>query len=135
MQIFTILVTLSLVGQLLLLNTTVSPFIQKGICIITTGILLVLTLGNSALSLPSAFAILGSILCMFKTKGECWRVIGWYTVVIFVLYLIFHKKEGAHNNCLQYTDEDDCNSGGKWRSFQAKGTCSWDDTTYKCINV
>ena len=88
MQIFTILVTLSLVGQLLLLNTTVSSLIQKGICVLTTGILLVLTLANSALSLPSAFSILGSILCIFKTKGECWRVIGWYSVVICVLYLL-----------------------------------------------
>ena len=94
MDIFNILVLASLVGQIVLLTTSPKIMVQKIICIITTTTLLWISFTDMALSLPAVFALVGFLLCIFKTTiGECWRVIGWYSIVIFVLYLLTNSKE------------------------------------------
>lgn len=90
MNLFRLLVGISLLGQIILLTTKTTHMIRKTICIVTTSTLLWLCFTDALLGLPALFALIGSLLCMFKTTiGECWRVIGWYSVVIFTLFLLF----------------------------------------------
>lgn len=66
---------------------------KEGIYLFNTVVLFFIWSNNTSLSIPSAFAILSSLYCIFNPKYKyCWNLVSYLSLGIFIYYLLQNPR-------------------------------------------
>jgi len=145
MLLINCIVLLSILGHIILL-TTKTNYKELIYGLSTLALFLVWSM-NGTLSIPSAFAIFASIMCVFKPQHtHCWTLISILCLAIFIFFLLNKPKIleghifGIHpqpwiTECSLSNTSTDCSSLTQSDSCDQCGSndCFWVDKLSKCV--